>query len=71
MAKKAEKTQTGKQNRTKARGIQFYTDDDLADAFEAFILSFPEDRRPKKGPVLETALKEYLQRQGHWAPKQS
>ncbi len=70
MAKSTKTSEPAKQNRTKKRGIQFYTSDELADAFEAFINSFPEDRRPKKGPVLETALKEYLQREGHWPLKQ-
>lgn len=55
-------------SRTDDVGIQFYTNRRVAAALLAFLQSLPADRRPKKKAVLETALTEYLQRNGFWPP---
>lgn len=57
-----------KQSRTKDVGMQFYTDQQHADALTRYIESFPEELRPKKGVTLEAALRMLLSSKGFWPP---
>lgn len=51
------------------RGVQFYTDDELADAFDQFLASLSANERPTKRAVIETAVREYLRLKGYWPPE--
>lgn len=63
--KKADKVEAGRSDK---RSIQFFTNDRLADAFEAYLASKEDDDPPSKKKAMETALKEYLAKRGFWPP---
>lgn len=46
--------------------VHVYIDPQLGDALEQYQETFPF--KPKKTEILERALREFLQRAGHWPP---